>query len=56
VLSVHADMILLHGNYFMELTFFLVKYADGVLTDDGDVFLYGAKVVYKGFNISSSKV
>ncbi|XP_028401959.1 flap endonuclease GEN homolog 1-like [Dendronephthya gigantea] len=30
-------------------------YADGVLTDDGDVFLYGAKAVYKDFNISTSK-
>ena len=39
-----------------SVEFFLVKYADGVLTDDGDVFLYGAKVVYKDFNISSSKV
>jgi hypothetical protein len=37
----------------IQLPFFF-KYADGVLSDDGDVFLYGAKVVYKDFNISTS--
>ena len=32
---------------------FLLQIVDGCITNDGDVFLYGAKTVYRNFTINS---